>query len=134
MPPRSLVTQQSLSPGKFERAKEMRREMTPAERKLWSHLRAGRLDGFHFRRQQIIEPYIADFYCHQVGLVIEADGDVHLDQQEYDHQRDEHLQTQGLRVLRFTNCEIMQNLDTVLEKIYLACRQATLDNQASDCS
>ena len=65
------ITQQAVSPGRVLRAKEMRREMTPAERKLWESLRSNRLGGFHFRRQQIIGPYFADFYCHEAGLIIE---------------------------------------------------------------
>jgi len=56
MPAKSLITQQSVSSAKLQRAQEMRREMTPSEHKLWARLRAGRLDGIHFHRQQIIEP------------------------------------------------------------------------------
>ncbi len=85
MPPKSLITQQTVTPVKLQCAKEMRRDLTPAERKLWARLRAGRLEGIHFRRQPIIEPYIVDFYCHQAKRIIEVDGDIHLNQQDYDH-------------------------------------------------
>jgi very-short-patch-repair endonuclease len=121
MPPKSLITQQAVTPGKLERAKEMRGEMTPSERKLWARLRAGRLEGFHFRRQQVIEPYIVDFYCHQAALVIEVDGGVHQEQQEYDHKRDLDLQSLGLRVIRFSNTDVNQNPDGVLEEILNSC-------------
>jgi very-short-patch-repair endonuclease len=69
-----IITGQQVSPELKARAKELRQEMTPAESKLWQRLRAGRLEGFHFRRQQIIGGYIADFYCHAAGLVVEVDG------------------------------------------------------------
>lgn len=77
MPEKPIITGQHITSAKAQRARELRREMTPAERLLWARLRANRLQGFHFRRQQIIEPYIVDFYCHQAGLIIEVDGDVH---------------------------------------------------------
>src|SRR5512138_3976098 len=101
MPEKGIITQQIIHPNKLERAKEFRKDMTPAEEKLWQRLRANRLEGWHFRRQQVIEPYIVDFYCHQAGLVVEVDGSSHLDQVEYDRERDVALQERGLRVMRF---------------------------------
>ncbi|WP_292738042.1 DUF559 domain-containing protein [Nostoc sp. JL31] len=62
---------------KVQRAKELRQQMTPEEKILWQHLRANRLNGLHFRRQQIINGFIADFYCHSTALVIEVDGKIH---------------------------------------------------------
>jgi very-short-patch-repair endonuclease len=124
MSPQSLITQQAIGQIKLQRAKEMRRDMTPAERKLWARLRVNRLEGFHFRRQQIIEPYIVDFYCHQAALIIEVDGDSHLDQQDYDHQRGQNLQLLGLRVMRFSNSEVILNIDSVVEEILQACGNA----------
>jgi very-short-patch-repair endonuclease len=129
MPPKSLITQQPVNPAKLQRAKDMRREPTPAERKLWSRLRAGRLVGIHFRRQQIIGPYIVDFYCHQARLVIEVDGEIHLQQQEYDQQREQMLQSHGLRVMRFSNTEINQNIEGVLAEILRTCTTATNKEQ-----
>ena len=123
MNPEDLITRQKISREKLQRAKEMRREMTPAETKLWTRLRANRLMGYHFRRQQIIEPYIVDFYCHEVGLVVEVDGSIHLEQEEYDRQRDQHLQESGLYVLHFTNADVMKSLDVVLEEIYRVCQE-----------
>ncbi len=73
----NIVTGQIVSPEKLKRAKELRRNMTPAERRIWKHLRANQLDGWHFRRQQIIDGFIVDFYCHKAKLVIEIDGPIH---------------------------------------------------------
>ncbi len=73
---------------KLPLAQQMRRQPTGAEAKLWCFLRAGRLKGLHFRRQQVIDGFIADFYCHSAGLVIELDGAVHQAQLEYDTERD----------------------------------------------
>jgi very-short-patch-repair endonuclease len=121
-----LITQQPISPVKLGRAKKMRHEMTPAESKLWAQLRNNRLEGFHFRRQQIIGPYIVDFYCNPAALVIEVDGGVHLEQQEYDRVRDLDLQSIGLRVLHFWNSDVNENIDAVLDEILQACRDLPL--------
>ena len=91
---------------KLTLARQMRRLPTPAEAKLWYYLRAGRLNGLHFRRQQVIDGFIADFYCHSVGLVIELDGGVHQDQAEYDAERDRILEERGLRILRLPNSAV----------------------------
>ena len=117
-----IITEQHLSPEMKARAKELRRQMTPSEIKLWDRLRANRLEGFHFRRQQIIDGYIVVFYCHSVGLVIEVDGDIHLGQADYDRQRDSHLGEMGLTVLRFSNSDIELNLEAVLSSISETCR------------
>ena len=123
MPLKNIITGQRVHPEMLRRAKEMRQNMTPAERKLWQRLRAGRLEGFHFRRQQVIDGYITDFYCHAAGLVIEVDGDVHLEQQEYDRERDKHLSARGLRVLRFYNTDVNIDIEAVLAVILEACRK-----------
>jgi very-short-patch-repair endonuclease len=123
MPLKNIITGQRVNPEKLRKAKEMRQNMTPAERKLWQRLRAGRLEGFHFRRQQIIDGYITDFYCHAAGIVVEVDGDIHLEQQEYDRERDQHLSAKGLRVLRFYNTHVNKDIEAVLEVILKACRK-----------
>jgi very-short-patch-repair endonuclease len=122
MPVKKVVTGQHVSNELFNRSKELRREMTPAEAKLWARLRAGRLEGFHFRRQQVIDRFIVDFYCHQAELVVEVDGDVHLEQEAYDRQRDAYLSARGLRVLRVTNRDVNGNLEGVLTAILEACK------------
>jgi very-short-patch-repair endonuclease len=117
-----IITGQHPSPNLKARAQELRRQMTPSETKLWDRLRANRLEGFHFRRQQIIDGYIVDFYCHSVGLVVEVDGDIHLKQEDYDQYRDAHLRELGLTVLRFPTSEVEHNLDSVLFSILETCR------------
>ena len=76
MPIKNIVTDQIVTKEKLECAKELRREMTPAEKLLWQEIRANKL-GVRFRRQQIIQGFIVDFYCHRAWLVVEVDGDVH---------------------------------------------------------
>jgi very-short-patch-repair endonuclease len=108
---------------KQERARVFRRYLTPEEARLWQHLRANQLDGLHWRRQQVIDGFIADFYCHAAGVVIELDGAIHQQQANYDHARDEVLARNGLLVLRFSNDEIRANLATVLSRIRSVCQQ-----------
>ncbi len=106
------------SPKMQARARELRREMTPAERILWQRLRNGQIDGAQFRRQHAIGKYIVDFFCAKSKLVIEVDGDVHADQVEYDAQRTRWLNEQKhYRVLRFRNDEVRHNIAGVLERI-----------------
>ena len=77
MKPRNIIIGQKVSPEKIKRAKELRKNMTPAEKMLWQQLRAKRFNGLKFRRQQIIEGFIVDFYCHFLCLVIKNDGKIH---------------------------------------------------------
>ena len=105
-----------------ERAKKLRREMTPAEKILWKEVRANKLNGLHFRRQQIVHGYFADFYCHQHELIVELDGGIHELQKEYDAEREAYLIALGFRIIRFTNEEITKNLKGVLQKIVDECK------------
>ncbi len=99
----------------FKRAKELRKEAPMPEKLLWNELRvAARHRGFKFRRQYPLQPYIADFICLKVKLVIELDGDTHAGREAYDRARDERMQSQGYTVLRFNNNDVMENLDNVL--------------------
>ena len=116
MPVKNNVTNQKVTKEKLQRAKELRREMTPAEKILWEELRANKL-GVHFRRQQVIQGFIVDFYCHKAGLVIEVDGDVHDLQKEEDERREKVLNELGLRVVRFRNDEVARNLSAVVGRI-----------------
>lgn len=108
---------------KQERAAQLRREMTPTEKLMWRHLRANRLGGLQFRRQQVIDGFIADFYCHAAGLVVELDGPIHDDQKDYDAERDAILERRGLQVIRFSNGQIYQNLPAVLADIHTAAQE-----------
>ena len=100
----------------LRRAKTLRGTLTDAERKLWLNLRAHRLLGEKFRRQHPIGPYIVDFVHFGGRLVIEVDGSQHLDNAA-DAQRDAWLHSQGLRVLRFWNNDVLSNTEAILQKI-----------------
>jgi very-short-patch-repair endonuclease len=117
IPVEGIIPGQNIDPALLEVAKELRKNMTPQEKMLWGYLRANQIVGFHFRRQQIIDGHIVDFYCHKAGLVIEVDGPIHLKQKDYDLERDEQLKSRGLTVIHIKNEEIEQNLEGVLEKI-----------------
>src|ERR671912_231420 len=106
MPVRNTVIGQKVSRELRERAKELRRTMTPAETILWEQLRHNHLNGLQFRRQQIIDSYIVDFYCHEKALVVEIDGEIHKLQTAYDEERDNHLVARGFRVLRISNEDV----------------------------
>ncbi|MBW4509498.1 MAG: endonuclease domain-containing protein [Scytonematopsis contorta HA4267-MV1] len=118
---RNIVIGQNISSIKLQRSKELRRNMTPEEKILWQCLRTNSLNGLHFRRQQIIDGFLADFYCHSAALVVEVDGKIHEKQIEYDAERDKVFLTRGLRLLRIKNEEIIDNLDNVLLRIAKAC-------------
>ncbi len=101
------------------RVRELRINQTPAEACLWSKLRNRQVFGFKFRRQHQFGDYIADFYCHEAQLVIECDGVIHETNENWQHDqaRDAYMVGQGLRVLRFTNHEVLNNTEEVLDKI-----------------
>ena len=107
-------------------ARVMRHEPSKAEAKLWEVLRDRKLGGFKFRRQVPIAGYIVDFYCPARQIVIEIDGESHFSEQgkQYDQQRDAYLQGVGLRVLRFTNTQVMQELEGVFTMIQKAVNGA----------
>jgi very-short-patch-repair endonuclease len=94
--------------------------MTEAEKRLWFQLRNRRLDGFKFKRQEWIGPYIADFLCPQARLIVEVDGSQHGDRTGYDRDRDAYLTLRGYRVLRFWNNEVMGDIEAVLTAIRAA--------------
>jgi very-short-patch-repair endonuclease len=121
MPPKNIVIGQNIDPKKAARARELRHNMTEAERELWQRLRGNRLNGWHFRRQQVVEGFIVDFYCHAAGLAVELDGAVHEPQGDYDAERDQVISAQGVRVLRFKNPEVLEDLEGVLRTILLGC-------------
>ncbi len=93
--------------------------MTPAETLLWRYLKAGRVDGLGFRRQSPIRNYIVDFLCHSAKLVVELDGASHdfEEQMKTDESRDAFFVSEGFQVLRFTNEQVLSNLEGVVETI-----------------
>lgn len=106
------------TPKTFARAKQLHREMTEPEARLWSHLRAHRMGAVHFRNQHAIGNYIVDFCAPRKKLIIELDGSQHLEQEEYDAERTEFLKSRGYKVLRFWNNNIMNDIDSVLNVIW----------------
>jgi very-short-patch-repair endonuclease len=109
-------------------AKQLRQTMTRAETLLWRHLKAGRLDGLGFRRQTPIRNYIADFVCFSAKVIVELDGESHdfAERQESDGRRDAFFESEGFRVLRFTNNQVMSNLEGVVEAIRQAINAGSL--------
>jgi very-short-patch-repair endonuclease len=106
----------------MERARELRRNPTDAERKLWSALRRRALDGHRFRRQHPLGPYIVDFVCLERKLAIELDGGQHATREEYDRARTARIEADGFTVLRFWNDDVLGNLAGCLHVIRTALR------------
>ncbi len=100
-------------------AKNLRKQETDAERLIWSYLRAGKMDGLKFRRQQPVGPYIVDFACLDKNIIIEIDGGQHTENIK-DETRDAWLADQGFKILRFWNNDVLKETDAVLESIRLA--------------
>jgi L-threonylcarbamoyladenylate synthase len=112
-----------LNPILLSRARAMRHDPAPAETKLWAFLRDRQLGGYKFRRQVPLGGFIADFYCHQVDLVVELDGESHLDRPQSDAVRTEILSRDGHRVIRFWNTDVFENFHGVLEALYEECER-----------
>lgn len=102
-------------PKTYERARALRKELTPAERKLCSVLRGNKINGVSFRRQHAIGNYIVDFVSIKHKLIIELDGSQHLEQTEYDEERTRYLESQGYKVVRFWNNQIEKEMDGVIK-------------------
>jgi very-short-patch-repair endonuclease len=100
------------------RARALRKNPSEAERLLWTHLRYWQVDGYKFRRQQPLGKYIVDFICLEKRIIVELDGGQHAEQKDYDSKRDAWLCDHGFTVLRFWNHDVLQNIESVAEKIY----------------
>jgi very-short-patch-repair endonuclease len=118
---RFIVKGQRISFEKALLSRQFRRRMTRAERVLWERLRKNRSAGLHFRRQQIICGYIADFYCHSAGVVVEVDGGIHRDRKDADRFREKVISALGLKIIRVSNREVLDHLEEVLNKIVAIC-------------
>ena len=105
-------------PAATRRAKSLRGNQTDAEWRLWQALRRRRFAGYKFRRQHPLGNYIVDFVCYEKKLIVEADGGQHAEQTQYDSDRTRWLESQGFKVLRFWNNEILANTESVLEVIH----------------
>ena len=103
----------------FKFARELRKNQTKSEKVLWKVLREFRAFGFIFRRQHPIDIFIADFYCHKLRLIIEVDGEIHSNKEAHEHDdgRSAELEKIGIRVIRFTNEQVLNNQDIVIKRI-----------------
>ncbi|HEY0513699.1 MAG TPA: endonuclease domain-containing protein [Thermoanaerobaculia bacterium] len=114
-----------MSVGKYQ-VRDLRRNATATEKILWERLRSRRLQGLKFQRQFPVGPFVADFCCRDRRVIVEVDGEIHSDEQQMarDVERDAYLRGQNYIVVRFTNAEILNDLETVLRRIAIAVYQA----------
>ena len=105
------------SPEATANARRLRSDSTWPERIVWGMLRAGRMGGLKFRRQHPIGPFTVDFYCHEIGLIVEVDGASHEDRAEEDRRRTAYLEQLGLRVFRITNADVISDAEAVARGI-----------------
>ena len=101
----------------ISKARELRKSMTNAEKVFWEIVRNRKVKGYHFRKQHPFGGYILDFYCHKANLVVELDGKIHLKKKQYDREREEYLNSCGLRVLRFNNEDLIVRKNWVIERL-----------------
>jgi very-short-patch-repair endonuclease len=111
--------------GAYPRARSLRQNMTGAERRVWQMLRSRQMNGYKFRRQVPIGRYIADFVCHEARLIVEIDGGQHDPSSSKEAERSRFLQSEGYRILRFWNNEVMANLGGVHATIVDALTRIT---------
>jgi very-short-patch-repair endonuclease len=120
-----FVPPRRTTPTGYELARNLRKEPTPAERKLWAYLRGNKLNGVNFRRQHAIGNYVPDFCSPKAKLIIELDGSHHLEQEEYDVERTAFLESKGYRILRFWNSDVMNDIDGVIRAIVFAIEEGS---------
>jgi very-short-patch-repair endonuclease len=104
-------------PDILEAARILRKNMTIPEKLLWEKLKGKQLYGLRFRRQHPIDMFIADFYCHEVRLVVEIDGEIHNQQEEYDDARSAEMGKFGIKIIRFNNSEVENDIVKVITGI-----------------
>jgi very-short-patch-repair endonuclease len=110
-------------PGTLETTSILRKNMTFSEMLLWEKLKGKQIFGLRFRRQHPINIFIVDFYCHAVRLVVEIDGEIHDQQEEYDDGRSAEMEKFGIRVIRFTNNEVEENIEAVIDRIKMVVKE-----------
>ncbi len=108
------------NPNTMRQAVKLRKELTPAERKLWAYLRGDKLNGVNFRRQHAIGNYIPDFVSIKKKLIIELDGSQHLEQAAYDAERSKYFESLGYKVIRFWNNQVQNEINGVIRAIEFA--------------
>lgn len=114
-----VVALQYVAEHKKEQARRLRRESTPAEKKLWHFIRNRKVEGLKFRRQQVIEGFIADFFCEEIKLAVEVDGGIHNDkeQKKIDEHREKVFSARSITTIRFRNNDVLNRLDECLQQI-----------------
>ena len=112
-----------LSSGQRVRSRRLRGEQTEAEARLWTRLGSRQVAGAKVRRQLPLGPFVADFCCMEIGLVVEVDGGQHAEREPQDARRSEYLEARGFRLLRFWNDEVLRNTEDVLEQIFKTIEQ-----------
>ena len=114
-----IIANQKVNNLKIRVSRELRQNMTKAESAFWEMVRDRKFFNLKFRRQQIIDGLIADFYCNELGLVVEIDGGIHNDhiQKMIDRERDEIFKSRKLEVIRFANDEVLKRPDYIIEKM-----------------
>ena len=105
------------------RSRHLRKNLTDAEQALWNILRSRQMSGYKFRRQVPIGPYIVDFVCFEIRLVIEVDGGQHMERENYDAERTAWLEDAEFRVIRFWNNQVLEEIDAVKDAIWTAVRR-----------
>ncbi|MBN1396012.1 MAG: endonuclease domain-containing protein [Pirellulales bacterium] len=116
-----MSARQYASKHMIRRARDLRQTGTPPEQLLWLALRNGQIGGLKFRRQHPVGRYVVDFYCRDAKLVVEVDGMSHIDKMRQDAARTAFIESEGLRILRVTNEDVMRDLDAVTRKIAELC-------------
>jgi very-short-patch-repair endonuclease len=121
-------------PSIFKLAKELRKNETEAEKALWTKLNKNQIFGLQFRRQHPINVFVADFYCPKIKLVIEVDGSIHeiLEYEAHDIGRSEVLNDFGITVIRFTNDQVLKDLDGTVNQIEIAVKELINGTNQSD--
>ena len=112
-----------INPKLLNLSRSIRKKQTPAETLLWSLLRNRELNGLKFRRQYPVGNYILDFYCPEKKLAIEVDGGQHMVNKQQDQTRTLALEKRGIKVIRFTNDEVLTNIESVLDVINNTCQE-----------
>ena len=123
MPSPNIILGQKINRNKLLQAKVFRRQQTEAESVLWQQLRRNQVSGLHFRCQQIIDGFIVDIFCHKARLIVELDGDIHVNQLEHDAERQSILESRGLRFLKFANGVVLSDVTGVIETIANVCKK-----------
>jgi len=124
-----LIMHYNAKPIIFERANDLRENMTQAEKAFWNMVKGNQIFGHKFRTQHPIDIFIADFYCHKLKLVVEIDGGIHLssEQKEYDIGRTAEMEEFGIKIIRFSNDEVLNTPVEVRKKLSSICKERMVE-------